>query len=40
MTLIFILLFHPGVGYIHCGAPMTWDTLRASYVCGSCGTTR
>lgn len=28
------------VVYTHCGAPMDWDTLRALYVCGSCGATR
>lgn len=29
-----------GVGYTHCGVPMDWDVLRASYVCGICGAAR
>lgn len=40
MSLIFIMLARPGVGYTHCGVPMDWDTLRASYVCGVCGAAR
>ena len=39
-ALIFLLLAHPGVTYLHCGSPMDWDTLRASYVCGVCGAAR
>lgn len=25
---------------MHCGMQMTWEPLRASYVCGSCGAAR
>ena len=35
-----IVLTWAAVVYLHCGAPMDWDALRALYVCGTCGATR
>lgn len=40
MLTFILLLAHPGVGYTHCGTAMDWDVLRASYVCGVCGSAR
>lgn len=37
MTLLRLLSMAPPTC---CGRPMTWDVLRASYVCGACGTAR
>lgn len=38
--LTFLTWAPPGVTYMHCGMEMTWDHLRASYICGSCGAAR